>query len=465
MWGRDVGGAPGGLRLLLLLLLPGSMGLECLSCGSDTGGCDGAEMVSCPPESDVCVEALGAVVWSHGRFWLGGRGCGRGQPGGHARALQLAGLVLFSRRRHCRGGRGCNRDLPLGQQEALPAAGGTGPAPPTGLRCFGCPDTGACRPPRVLRCPGELRACFRGNVTLTLGGRRLWREVRGCAREANCSAEPRGDGDAALSGSCCTGDLCNGPGPDDGDDGTNNGTDGLFAPDLPRLQLLPHGRAPAGGDGTGKMAAGRGNMAAGGGGVNGGVNGVNGSTNGVNGGVNGVNGDVNGVNGSVNGVNGVNGDVNGVNGDVNGVNGSANGFNGSANGDVKGVNGDAVGVNGSTNGANSDITGASGDVTGVNGDITGASGDVTGVNSDVTGVNGSTSGVGGDVTGGRAGTNMAAGANGSVGGGDGDASGKMAAGRAGRPPEGQGGTEGPVGRGHPGGGASWLLPLLLLPLL
>ncbi|NXL40910.1 LYPD3 protein, partial [Glaucidium brasilianum] len=66
------------------------------------------------------------------------------------------------------------------------------------------------------------------------GGATLWREVRGCVRDGSCSRERRGDDVIGLSGSCCSGDLCNGPAANQS----------LFAPDLPRLELLPHGHAP-----------------------------------------------------------------------------------------------------------------------------------------------------------------------------------------------------------------------------
>ncbi|XP_035169756.1 ly6/PLAUR domain-containing protein 3-like, partial [Oxyura jamaicensis] len=117
MWGRASGGAP---RLLpLLLLLPGAVGLQCLSCGGDAGGCREATNVTCDAESNVCAEGLAAVTWSHGRFALGARGCGRGQVGANDRALELFGLVVFAQRRQCGEG-GCNRQLPLVGDGALP---------------------------------------------------------------------------------------------------------------------------------------------------------------------------------------------------------------------------------------------------------------------------------------------------------------------------------------------------------
>ncbi|NWV68657.1 LYPD3 protein, partial [Malurus elegans] len=83
-------------------------------------------------------------------------------------------------------------------------------------------------------CYDDLRACFHGNVTLRLGNLTFWREVRGCVRDGGCAREWRGDGAASISGSCCSGDLCNGR--------LANKT--FFEPDLPRLELLPHGHAP-----------------------------------------------------------------------------------------------------------------------------------------------------------------------------------------------------------------------------
>ncbi|KAM9510481.1 ly6/PLAUR domain-containing protein 3-like [Guaruba guarouba] len=247
MWGWAMGGAP-----LLLLLLPGAVGLQCLSCGAEDESCSGAINVTCGPESDVCAEALASVTWSHGRLALGGRGCGRGHPGALAHALELAGVVAFVRRRQCGGGAGggaCNGALPVGSERALPEAANVTAQAPNGLRCFGCPDDGPCSAPTVVHCYGDLRGCFHGNVTVTLGGSRRWREVRGCARTPSCAPEPRGDAVVGLEGSCCAGDLCNGAG----------GNRSLFAPDLPRLELLPQPHGPSKGDGaaaaTTKMAA------------------------------------------------------------------------------------------------------------------------------------------------------------------------------------------------------------------
>ncbi|XP_074423041.1 uncharacterized protein LOC141734776 [Larus michahellis] len=228
----------------------GAVGLECLSCGAEDGTCRQAQNVTCPPESDVCAEALAALTWSHGRLALGARGCGRGRGGANARALPLSGLVLFARRRQCRGGRGCNGLLPLGTDGALPLPDDISEQPANGLRCFGCPEAGPCSPLRVLGCYGDQRGCFHGNLSLALGGVTLWREVRGCSRDAECGPTRVGDDAVGLTGSCCAGDLCNGPLPPLPP--TNRS---FFAPDRPRLQLLPHAHAPTPAPNLTKMAA------------------------------------------------------------------------------------------------------------------------------------------------------------------------------------------------------------------
>ncbi|NWT62690.1 LYPD3 protein, partial [Erythrocercus mccallii] len=83
-------------------------------------------------------------------------------------------------------------------------------------------------------CYGDLRGCFHGNVTLRMGNLTWWRELRGCVPDGACTQERRGDAAASLSGSCCRGDLCN----------RDLANKTFFEPDLPRLELLPHGHAP-----------------------------------------------------------------------------------------------------------------------------------------------------------------------------------------------------------------------------
>ncbi|XP_069738734.1 ly6/PLAUR domain-containing protein 3-like [Phaenicophaeus curvirostris] len=166
----------------------------------------------------------------HGRLSLLWAGCARGLEGSTSRALQLGGLVLFARRRQCRG-EACNGEL--GDSGGHP--GNSSEQAPNGLRCYGCPDDGPCDPPSIVQCYGDLTACFYGNVTMSVGGESQWREVRGCAKSPGCEGQ-RGDEAVGLSGSCCAGDLCNG--------GPGNHTKTFFAPDRPRLELLPHGHGP-----------------------------------------------------------------------------------------------------------------------------------------------------------------------------------------------------------------------------
>ncbi|NXH97280.1 LYPD3 protein, partial [Pachycephala philippinensis] len=84
------------------------------------------------------------------------------------------------------------------------------------------------------QCYDDLRGCFHGNVTLRMGNLTLWREGRGGVRDGGCTQESRGDDAVTLSGSCCDGDLCN----------RYLANKTFFEPDLPRLELLPHGHAP-----------------------------------------------------------------------------------------------------------------------------------------------------------------------------------------------------------------------------
>ncbi|XP_067173028.1 ly6/PLAUR domain-containing protein 3-like [Apteryx mantelli] len=216
-----------------------AVGLTCLSCVEEgDGGCrpEASRNVTCDAESSVCAEALGAVTWSHGRFAVGARGCARGAAGTNDRALELFGLVVFAQRHQC-GDDGCNRRLPLGRGAlALPLPGNESARVPNGVSCYGCPDDGPCPASNatVVQCYDDFTGCFHGNVTLTLGSVSLWREVRGCVRDGACTRAEKGGGAVGLRGSCCAGSLCN-------RDLTNKT---FFAPDLPRLELLPHGHGP-----------------------------------------------------------------------------------------------------------------------------------------------------------------------------------------------------------------------------
>ncbi|XP_068026997.1 ly6/PLAUR domain-containing protein 3 [Melanerpes formicivorus] len=233
--GAELGGGSPWLPLLLLLL-PGAVGLQCLSCGAEDGSCRGWHQRHLPPGQ----QRLRRGPWqpspgvTAGSRW-GGRGCSRGVGGASSRALPLGGLALFVQRRQCEEGRGCNRELPLGTDSALPLPADNGSSQaPNGLRCFGCPQEGPCQPTTIVSCYGDLRGCFHGNLSLSLGGATVWREVRGCTRDPTCRGERRGDEVVTLIGSCCGEDLCNrhllGP--------------AFFDPDWPRLELLPHGHAP-----------------------------------------------------------------------------------------------------------------------------------------------------------------------------------------------------------------------------
>ncbi|XP_053908573.1 urokinase plasminogen activator surface receptor-like isoform X2 [Cuculus canorus] len=219
----------------------GAVGLRCLSCGAEPGGCRGASE-DC--ESGVCGEAWADATWSHGRLSLRWRGCGRGLAGSTARALELGGLVVFARRRQCRE-EACNGEL--GDSGGHP--GNSSAQAPNGLRCYGCADDGPCDAPSIVECYGDLNACFHGNVTMSLGGQWQWQELRGCARAQGCEGH-RGDEAVGLSGSCCTGNLCN------HGNGTGDAAKTFFAPDRPRLELLPHGHGPTAHPAPTKMADG-----------------------------------------------------------------------------------------------------------------------------------------------------------------------------------------------------------------
>ncbi|KYO33817.1 ly6/PLAUR domain-containing protein 3 isoform A [Alligator mississippiensis] len=215
------------------LLLPGVAALQCLSCVEQgDGGCspERVQNVTCPKGTSVCMEAAAGVQWSHGQFVLGERGCGAGMAGTNDKGVDVRGIVAFGQLRQCNHSH-CNGLLPL-QDLVLRPSVNVSTQEPNGVECYGCPDQGPCEEANasvVVRCYGSWHGCFHGNVTIKVGNMSLWRTVRGCARDGDCTREVKGSPNVVLQGSCCSGHLCNGD--------LSNKT--FFAPDLPRLEILP----------------------------------------------------------------------------------------------------------------------------------------------------------------------------------------------------------------------------------
>uniref|UniRef100_A0A8C0H8Y4 LY6/PLAUR domain containing 3 n=1 Tax=Chelonoidis abingdonii TaxID=106734 RepID=A0A8C0H8Y4_CHEAB len=217
------------------LFLPphaGATALECHSCVERSdGGCSPEKMktISCPDNTQLCMETVAAVKWSHGQFLVGEKGCGLGRPGTNDKGVDLHGIFAFSQVHNCNSSR-CNSRLDI-QAMALQPMGNESARVPNGLECYSCQGNEACSPDNatVVKCYDGYQGCFHGNVTMRVGNFSLSHPIKGCVQNKDCTKEARGSAAVNLVGSCCSGHLCN----------RDLANKTFFAPNIPRLEVMP----------------------------------------------------------------------------------------------------------------------------------------------------------------------------------------------------------------------------------
>ncbi|EMP24904.1 Ly6/PLAUR domain-containing protein 3 [Chelonia mydas] len=176
-------------------LTAGATALECHSCVERSdGGCSPEKMktISCPTNTQVCMETVAAVKWSHGQFLVGEKGCGLGRPGTNDKGVDLHGILAFSQVHNCNSSR-CNSRLDI-QAMALQPMGNESARVPNGLECYSCQGNEACSPSNatVVKCYDGYQGCFHGNVTMKVGNFSLSRPIKGCVQDKDCTKEAKG---------------------------------------------------------------------------------------------------------------------------------------------------------------------------------------------------------------------------------------------------------------------------------
>ncbi|XP_062996517.1 ly6/PLAUR domain-containing protein 3 [Elgaria multicarinata webbii] len=221
--------------LALLFFMKGSLTLECYSClDLGDGGCsqEKTKKVVCPASSHVCVETVAAVGWSHGDFSVGEKGCGMGRWGTNDKAVDVHGILAFSQLRQCNSSL-CNSKLDIKSLELQPI-GNESARVPNGVECYSCTgkecliDNSA-----IVKCYDSFQGCFHGNVTMKAGNFSLTRPIKGCVKDEECTKMTRGSPAITLTGSCCSGSLCN----------VDLSNKTHFSAKIPRLAILPNSTA------------------------------------------------------------------------------------------------------------------------------------------------------------------------------------------------------------------------------
>ncbi|XP_054855436.1 ly6/PLAUR domain-containing protein 3 [Eublepharis macularius] len=217
--------------LALTFSSKGVLALECHSCVDiGDGGCSSQNMkkIKCPESTEVCVETVAAVQWSHGNFLIGEKGCGLGLPGTNDKAVELHGIVAFSQLYQCNSSH-CNNKLDLGEMQ-LKTIGNESMMVPNGVECYSCTgDECSTDNATIVKCYNSFQGCFHGNVTMRAGKFSLTRPIKGCVEDEECTKVTRGSPAITLVGSCCSGSLCN----------VDLSNKTYFAPKIPRLAILP----------------------------------------------------------------------------------------------------------------------------------------------------------------------------------------------------------------------------------
>ncbi|XP_013914466.1 PREDICTED: ly6/PLAUR domain-containing protein 3 [Thamnophis sirtalis] len=129
----------------------------------------------------VLLVALMFFMQGHGKFSVGEKGCGAGISGTNDKAVEVHGIFAFSQLRQCNTS-GCNVKLDIQALQLQPM----------------------------------------GNFSLT-------KPVKGCVQDGDCTKVRKGSNAITLSGSCCSGNLCN----------TNLSNKTHFSTSIPRPAFLP----------------------------------------------------------------------------------------------------------------------------------------------------------------------------------------------------------------------------------
>ncbi|XP_026578588.1 ly6/PLAUR domain-containing protein 3-like [Pseudonaja textilis] len=223
--------SPSVLLVALTLFMKGALALECHSCVDlGDGGCSQQQMkkLTCPSNVHVCVETVAAVEWSHGKFSVGEKGCGLGMPGTNDKAVEVHGILAFSQLHQCNTSL-CNIKLDMKELQLQPMDNVSAQIP-NGVECYSCEgDNCTTDNSTIVKCYDNFRGCFHGNVTMKAGNFSLTKPIKGCVQDGDCTKVRKGSPAITLSGSCCSGNLCN----------TNLSNKTHFSTSIPRLAFLP----------------------------------------------------------------------------------------------------------------------------------------------------------------------------------------------------------------------------------
>ncbi|XP_058051036.1 ly6/PLAUR domain-containing protein 3-like [Ahaetulla prasina] len=219
------------LLVALMFFMKGALALECHSCVDlGDGGCSQQQMkkLTCPSNAHVCVETVAAVEWSHGKFSVGEKGCGLGMPGTNDKAVEVHGILAFSQLHQCNTSQ-CNVKLDIKALQLQPMDNVSARIP-NGVECYSCDgDNCTMDNSAIVECYDNFRGCFHGNVTMKAGNFSLTKPIKGCVQDGDCTKVRKGSPAITLSGSCCSGNLCN----------TNLSNKTHFSTSIPRLAFLP----------------------------------------------------------------------------------------------------------------------------------------------------------------------------------------------------------------------------------
>ncbi|XP_039220288.1 ly6/PLAUR domain-containing protein 3 [Crotalus tigris] len=223
--------SPSVLLVALTFSMKGALALECHSCVDlGDGGCSQQHLkkLICPSNAHVCVETVAAVEWSHGKFSIGEKGCGLGMPGTNDKAVEVHGILAFSQLHQCNTSH-CNIKLDIKALQLQPMDNVSARIP-NGVECYSCVgEKCPLNNSAIVKCYDNFRGCFHGNVTMKAGNFSLTRPIKGCVQEDDCTKVRKGSPAITLSGSCCSGNLCN----------TDLSNKTHFSTSIPRLAFLP----------------------------------------------------------------------------------------------------------------------------------------------------------------------------------------------------------------------------------